>query len=92
MSEGHDSIHCIEDDRMINHPIVVKLTKILDLCNSALVEFEIILLQSKHDVFQEIVNDGSDKVLVISIQRTYKDCKKVNITIFDFAGLRENLF
>lgn len=91
MSKGHDSIHGVKDDWMINHTIVVEFAKILDLCNSALVVFEVILLQANNDIFQEIVNDGRDKVLMISIQGTYEDCEKMDITILDFPGFRENL-
>lgn len=87
MSESHDSIHCIEDDRVINHTIVIEFTQVLDLCDAALVEFEVILLQAKHNIFQEIVNDGGNKVLVISIQRACEDCKKMNIAKLDFARL-----
>ena len=74
MSEGHDSIHCIKDDRMINHAVVIEFAEILDLGDSALIVFEVILLQTYHNVFQEIVNDGRDKVLMISIQGTCEDC------------------
>ena len=91
MSEGHDSIHCIKDDGMINHTVVIQFTKVLDLCNSALIVFELILLQANYDVFQEIVNDRRDKVLVISIQSTGEDCKKMNIAVLYFAGFREDL-
>lgn len=87
MPEGHNSIHCIKNNRVVNHAIVVQLAKILDLRNSALVKFEVILLQTKHDIFKSIVNNGRDKVLMVPIQRTCEDCKEVYIAVLDFSGL-----
>jgi hypothetical protein len=87
MAKCHDSIHCIKDDGMINHAVVVKFAKILDLCESALIEFEVILLQAEHDVFQEIVDNRGDKILMISVQSTREYCKKVDVAVFYFARL-----
>ena len=53
---------------MINHAIVIKLAKVLDFRNSSLVELEVILLQAYHDVFQDVINDGCDELLVVSVQ------------------------
>ena len=76
---------------MINHAVVIEFAKVLDLSNSALIVFEVILLQTYHDVFQEIVNHSRDKVLMISVQGTCEDCEEMDVPILYFAGLREDL-
>lgn len=46
MSKRHDAVHRVKDHRMVKHTEVVQLAKIFDLCNSSLVELEIILFQA----------------------------------------------
>lgn len=91
VTECHDAIQCIKDDWMINHSIIVEFAKVLDLCKSSLVEFEIILFQPDHDILQDIVDDCCNEVLMVTVQSTSENCKKMNITILDFSGFGEDL-
>jgi hypothetical protein len=75
VTESHDAIQSIKDDWVINHPIIVQLTKVLDLRKTSLVEFEVILLKTKHNVFQNIVDDFCDKILMVTIQSTSQNSK-----------------
>jgi hypothetical protein len=85
MSKGHDTIQGIEDYRMINHAIVVQLAQVFHFCNSSLVVFEVVLLQPKHDVFQDVIDDSRNKVLMITVQCTGYDSKQMDISILDLA-------
>ena len=76
---------------MIKHAEVVKFAKVLDFSNSSLVEFEVILLQTENNVFQNIVNDCDDKVLMITIQSSCKNGKQVDVSILNLSGFREDL-
>lgn len=75
MSKRHDTVHDIENNRVIYHTIVVQLSKVFDFSNSSLIELEVVLFQTKHNVFEDIVNYCSDEILVIAIQRTDQNCK-----------------
>jgi hypothetical protein len=68
MPKCHDAIHGIKNHRMIKHAEVVQFAEVFDLCNPSLVELEIILFQAEDNVFQNVVNDCNDKILVVSIQ------------------------
>ena len=74
MTISYNPIQGIEYHRRIDHLVVVQLSQILDLSNALLVELELILLKPQSDVFQDIVHDADDKVLMISIQSADKDC------------------
>ena len=75
MSKGHDSIHSIKYHRMIKHAEVVKFAEVLDFGNSSLIELEIVLLQTENNVFQNIVNDCNDEVLMIAVQSARENGK-----------------
>ena len=85
VSESHDPIHCIKDNRMVDHTVVVKLAQIFDLGEPALVEFEIILLQAKRNAFENVVDDGDNETWMIPVESAGNDSKKVYIAILDFA-------
>lgn len=87
MAKRHYSIHGVKYNWVINHPIIIEFTKILDFSDSSLVVLEVILLQADSDVFEYVVNDCYDKRLVISVQSTRKNGQKMNVTILDFAWL-----
>ena len=91
MAKSHNFIHHVEDDRVLQHSIVVKLAKILHLRNPSLEEPKIILLKPEIDEFNNVVNDLDDKFWVIAIQSTKEDGKEMNIAIFDFPRLRKDL-
>ena len=75
VTESHDSIQSIKYYRVIDHAIIVKLAKVLDLCNPSLVEFEVVLLQTEHDVFQDIVDNSRDEILMVTRQCANHDGK-----------------
>ena len=87
MTKRHNAIQGIKYDRMFNHAVIVELPKILNLCNSPLIIFEVILLETQDNVFQDIVNNCSDEVLVVTVQSASHDRKQMDVTVFDFAGL-----
>ena len=91
MSERDNAVKRVKDDGRINHLVVVQLSKIFDFGNTALVEFKVILLQTKSDCLEKVVNDQDYKVLVIAVKGPSQDRKEMDITILDFPGLRENL-
>jgi hypothetical protein len=72
MTKRHNAIQGIKYDRMLNHAVIVELPKILNLCNSPLIIFEVILLETQDNVFQDIVNNCSDEVLVVTVQSASK--------------------
>lgn len=49
MPKCKDSIHRIEDHRVLKHAIVVELAQVPHLGNPPLVELEVILLKAKGD-------------------------------------------
>ena len=87
MSKGHDSIHDIKYHRMIKHAEVVKFAKVLDFGNSSLVELEIVLLQTENNVFQNIVNDCDDEVLMIAVQSARENGKQMDVAVLDLSWL-----
>ena len=68
MTKSHYAIHGFKNHWVIDLFIVVQFTEVLDFCNSSLIVFEIVLLESKCDVLEEIINDGYHKVLMVSNQ------------------------
>jgi hypothetical protein len=91
MSKGHDSVHGIKYHRMIKHAEVVKFAEVLDFGNSSLVELEIVLLQTENNVFQNIVNDCDDEVLMIAVQSARENGKQMDVAVLDLSWLREDL-
>jgi hypothetical protein len=86
MTKRHNAIHGIKYDRVLNHAEIVELPKVLDFCNSPLIIFEIILLETQDNVFQDIVNDCGDEVLVVTVQSASHDRKQMDVTVLNFAG------
>lgn len=84
VSESDNSIKSIEYDWRVDHLIVVQLPQIFYLSDAALVELKIILFQTQVDLFKNIVNDHDDKVLVVAVQRSKEDSKKMDIAVFHF--------
>jgi hypothetical protein len=87
MTKRHDLVHRVENHRMIDHSIIVQLTKVLDLGNSSLIEFEIILLKTKRDVLNYVVDYRRYKVLMIPVQSADQNSQKMNITVLDLPRL-----
>ena len=85
MSESHDAIHDIENDRVVYHAIIVQFSKVFYLCNSSLIELEIVLLQAKDNIFKNIINYRGDKILVITIQCAGQDGEEMDVAKFDFS-------
>jgi hypothetical protein len=76
---------------MIKHAEVVKFAEVLDFGNSSLVELEIVLLQTENNVFQNIVNDCDDEVLMIAVQSARENGKQMDVAVLDLSWLREDL-
>src|SRR3954453_17354178 len=68
MSESHNAVHSIENHWMINHTVIVKFAEILYFRDAALVELEVILLKTQNNVFENVIDYGGDKILMIPIQ------------------------
>ncbi len=91
MSECHDLVHSVEDDRVLQHPIIVELAQIFNFCDASLVELEIILFQTKVDRLNNIVDDRHGKIWVVAIYGTQEDGEDVDAAVLNFAGLRKHL-
>lgn len=85
MPKGNNAIQGIKNHWRVNHLIVVKLSKIFDLCNAFLVELEIIEFQAKGDGLQDIVHHTNNELLVIAVQSTGEDSQQVNIAVLYFV-------
>jgi hypothetical protein len=72
---SHDSIHGVKYDWVVNHAVVVQLSQIFYLCETSLVELEVVLFESKNDILEKIINDDCNKILVISVKGADKDSK-----------------
>jgi hypothetical protein len=70
VAKRHDSVHGVKYDRVINHSVIVKFAQIFYFCKTSLVELKVVLLQTENNVLENIINDYSDKILVISVQGT----------------------
>ena len=90
MTKSDDPIQSVEYHGRIDHFIVVELSKILNLCNAFLVEFEVVQLEAQGDLFQDIVHNIDDKTLMISVQRTNEDRKEMNVAVFDLDRLAKD--
>ena len=75
MSERHNAVQSIEYDRRIYHFVVVKLSKVLCFRCSALIELEIILLETEGNLLQYVIDDSDGEVLVVTIQGSKKNGK-----------------
>lgn len=92
MSKRHDLVHGIKDNWVFQHTVVVELAEVLDFGDTALKEPVVVLLQSKRERFNDIVNDLDDKSRVIAVDGAQKDTKKMNASVSDLAGLGKDLF
>lgn len=92
MSKGDNAIQGIKNHRRVNHLVVVKLSKIFDLCNALLIEFEIIDFQAKSDGLQNIVHHTNNELLMIAVQSTSEDSQQVNIAVLYFVRSAEHSF
>lgn len=90
MSKCNNAVQRIKDHRRVNHLVVVKLSKIFDLCNALLIEFEIIQFQPKSDRLQNIVDHTNNKFLVVAVQRTSEDGQQVDIAILHLMRFAEH--
>ena len=91
MAKRHDFVHGIEDDRVLNHPVIVEFTQVLDLGDTALVELEVVLLKTERNRLNHRIDDADDKIGVVPVDGTQQDCEQMNIAILDLAGLGEDL-
>lgn len=92
MSKGNDPIQRVKDHWRVNHFVIVKLTQIFDVCDALLIELEIVLLQSKRNSLQGVVDDVNNKILMIAIQSVNKESQQMDIAILYFGGLAKDAF
>lgn len=55
-----------------------------------MVELELVLFKPEGDLFENIVDDANDKVLMISVESTDQDGQEVNVSVFDLDRLAKN--
>lgn len=92
MAKCHDFVHDIKYDRVFHHAVIVEFAKVLDFCNSPLIEFIIVLLKANCDVFNQVIDDTDHKFRVVPMKGADEDGKKMDVTIFNFPWLRKDLF
>lgn len=91
MSERNDSVQSVEYHWRVNHLVVVKFPQILYLGDSALVELEFVMLEPQGNLLEYIIDNHDDEILVITVEGSNQDSKKVDIAIFNFSWLGKNL-
>lgn len=91
MAKSHDPVQRVEDDRMVDHSVIIKLPKILDLSNAALVVLEVVLLQANSHRRKYAINDRDHKARMVPVNGTEQNCENVYAAVFDLAGLRKHL-
>lgn len=92
MAKGHNLVHDIEYNGVFDQTVVVDLRQVLDLRDAPLVVLEVMLLQTSTDRLDNVVDHVHDKLCAIPVEVRKQRGKKVNCTILDLSGLRENLF
>lgn len=92
MSKRDNSVQSVEYHWGVNHFVVVKFPQILHLGDSALVELKFVLLEPQGDLLEYVVNNHYYEILVVTIERSNQDGKKVNIAVLHFPWLGKNLF
>jgi hypothetical protein len=91
VTEGHDLVHDIEDHGMLEHSVVVQLAQVLDFGNTALVEFEVVLLKTKRDGLDYGVDDADHEIGMVPVDGAQQDGKQMDVAKLDFSRLREDL-
>lgn len=92
MAKSDDSVQSVEYHWRVNHFVVIKFPQILHLGDSALVELELVLLEAQGNLLEYIVNNHDYEILMVTIERSNQDGKKVNIAVLHFPWLGKNLF
>jgi hypothetical protein len=62
VSKCQDLVHGVKYQGGVNHPINVKLAKILDLCNAALIESNVVDFEGASDGFQHVIYDADGEL------------------------------
>lgn len=76
---------------MLEHSVVVELSKIFDFGNAALVELEVVLFKTKGNRLNHRIDDANDKLGVVSVEGAQQDRKEVNVAEFDLVWFGKNL-
>ena len=76
---------------MFQHAIVVKLSQVFNLGDPALVESEIILLESEADRLDQRVDDADHEFAMVPIQRAEENGEEVDIAVLDLSWFGEDL-
>jgi hypothetical protein len=61
MSKSQDLVHGVKYQSGVNHPINVKFAKILDLCNAALIESNVVDFKGTSDRLQNVIDDADSE-------------------------------
>lgn len=91
MTKGHDLVHGVEDHGVLKHSVVVELPKVFDFGDTALVELKIVLLEAERDRLNHGIDNADDKLGVIAVNGAQKNREKVDISVLDLSGFREDL-
>lgn len=76
---------------MFQHAIVVKLSQVFNLGDPALVESEIVLLESEADRLDQRVDDADHEFAMVPIQRAEENGEEVDIAVLDLSWFGEDL-
>ena len=90
IAKRDNPIQRVEDDRRVDHLVIVQLSKVLDFSDALLVELELILLESKGDSLEDVVHDPNHEILVVPVESADKNCEEVDIAVFDLDRLRKH--
>lgn len=89
MAKSQDLVHDVEYYRVLQHPIVVEFTEILDFGDTSLIVPELILFQSKYHSVKNIVDGCECKARVISVYGTEQDRKNMDAAVLNLGRPRE---
>lgn len=68
MTECNNPVQGIENNRRVDHFVVIQLSKVLDFSDALLVELEVVLLKTQCDLLEDVVDDTNNELLVISVE------------------------
>jgi hypothetical protein len=91
VAECHDLVHGIKDHGVFQHPVVVELSKVLDLSNPALIELKVVLFETKGDRLNYGVDHANDEVSVVPVNGAQQDGEEMDVAIFDLSRFRKDL-
>ena len=76
---------------MLKHSVIVQLSQVLDFRNTPLVELEIILLQTKADGLDDVVDHRDSKIGMVAVYGAQEYRKNVDAAVLNLARPRKYL-